>query len=348
MRDLLPEGRPVLILAPMQDITDLPFWRVVSRYGGPDVYYTEYFRVHRDSRPEKYILRSIDENPTGRPVIAQMIGQDLEALRRTAVELQKRAIAGVDLNLGCPAPIVCKKDAGGGLLRHPEKIDAILQEVRDAVHLHFTVKTRVGFDSHEEFPALLDVFRRHPIDALTVHGRTVREMYKPVLHEEAIARAARLMPCPVFANGNVRDIESARALIAATGARGLMIGRGAIRNPWIFDQIREAWTSGVVTTQPSPADVREYIARLDRETTIPGMAEAGHVGKMKKYLGFIAPGLGGSDAFWNDVKPALTLRDLFAVCDRHLLSDLRGQPGVGGGEFVVAENLHRTGNERAE
>jgi tRNA-dihydrouridine synthase len=320
MRDLLPAGRPLLILAPMQDVTDLPFWRVMAHYGGPDVYYTEYFRVHRDSRPEKYILRSIDENPTGRPVIAQMIGQDIEALRRTAVELQKHAIAGIDLNLGCPAPIVCKKDAGGGLLRHPEKIDAILRNVREVVHLRFTVKTRVGFESHEEFPALLDIFRRHPIDALTVHGRTVREMYQPLLHEDAIARAARLMPCPVFANGNVRDVESARAQIAATGARGLMIGRGAIRHPWIFAQIREVWTTGVVTTRPTRADLRAYIERLDRETTLPHMTEAANVGKMKKYLRYIAPGVNGSDAFWDELKTTLKLRDLFAVCDRHLLS----------------------------
>jgi len=321
MRDLLPADRPLLILAPMQDITDLSFWRVMARYGGPDIYYTEYFRVHRDSRPEKYILRSIDENPTGRPVIAQMIGQDIDALRRTAGELQKRAIAGIDLNLGCPAPIVCKKDAGGGLLRHPEKIDAIINNVREAVHLRFTVKTRVGFESHEEFPALLDIFRRHPIDALTVHGRTVREMYKPLLHEDAIARAARLMPCPVFANGNVRDFESARVQIAATGASGLMIGRGAIRNPWVFTQIREAWTTGVVTTRPTPADLRAYIDELDRETTHPHMTEAGHVGKMKKYLGYIAPGVNGSDAFWNELKLTLKLKDLFDVCDRHLLKE---------------------------
>jgi tRNA-dihydrouridine synthase len=320
MRDLLPANRPLLILAPMQDITDLPFWRVIARYGGPDIYYTEYFRVHRDSRPEKYILRSIDENPTGRPVIAQMIGQDIPALQRTAAELQKHAIAGIDLNLGCPAPIVCKKDAGGGLLRAPEKVDAILRELRPAVQRLFTVKTRVGFDSPEEFPALLDIFRRHAIDALTVHGRTVREMYKPVLHEDAIARAARLMPCPVFANGNVRDLDSARRLVKLTGARGLMIGRGAIRNPWIFAQIREAWSGGEVRTRPTRADLRDYIAALDRETTLPHMTEPGHVGKMKKYLGYIAPGLGGRDDFWNELKPALTLRDLFAVCDRHLLT----------------------------
>jgi tRNA-dihydrouridine synthase B len=318
MRDLLPENRPLLILAPMQDITDLPFWRVMAHYGGPDVYYTEYLRVHRDSRPEKYILRSIDENPDGKPVIAQMIGQDLEALRRTATELQKRNIAGIDLNLGCPAPIVCKKEAGGGLLRNPAKIDAILTEVRAAVHLRFTVKTRIGFDSPDEFPALLDLFRRHPIDALTVHGRTVREMYKPIVHYDAIERAARLMPCPVFANGDVRCVESAGRITAITGARGLMIGRGAIRNPWIFTQIREAWTTGEVRTRPTLVDLRAYIDHLDRETRLPGMREGGHVGKMKKYLTYIAPGIGENDAFWNELKPVLTLSELFAVCDRHL------------------------------
>jgi len=321
MRDLLPENRPLLILAPMQDITDLPFWRVMARYGGPDVYYTEYFRVHRDSRPEKYILRSIEENPDGKPVIAQMIGQDIEALRRTALDLQKRKIAGIDINFGCPAPIVCKKDAGGGLLRHPEKMDEIMREVRAAVHLRFTVKTRIGFDSPDEFPALLDLFRRHPIDALTVHGRTVREMYKPVVHDDAIERAARLMPCPVFANGNVRCVESARRMVESTGARGLMIGRGAIRNPWLFAQIREAWTTGEVTTRPTLVDLREYIERLYQETRQPEIRDAGHVGKMKKYLGYIAPGIGtrhDSDAFWTELKPTLTLRDMFAVCDRHL------------------------------
>lgn len=317
MRDFLPPNRPLLILAPMQDITDLPFWRVMSRYGGPDVYYTEYFRVHRDSCPEKHILRSIDENPDGKPVIAQMIGQDLDALRRTALQLQKRKIAGIDLNLGCPAPIVCRKEAGGGLLRNLPKIDEILREVRAAVQLRFTVKTRIGFDSPEEFPALLDLFRRHPIDALTVHGRTVREMYKPVVHYDAIERAARLMPCPVFANGNVTCADSARRIVEMTGASGLMIGRGAIRNPWVFAQIREAW-SGEVTTRPTLIDLRDYIERLYEATRDPAIRESGQVGKMKKYLGYIAPGIGEGDAFWTELKPALTLRDLFAVCDRHL------------------------------
>jgi len=145
----------------------------------------------------------------------------------------------------------------------------------------------------------------------------VREMYKPVVHYDAIERAARLMPCPVFANGNVSCVESARRIIEITGASGLMIGRGAIRNPWIFEQIREAW-SGEIRTRPTLTDLRNYIERLYEATRDPSVREGGQVGKMKKYLGYIAPGIGEGDAFWAELKPALTLRDLFTVCDRHL------------------------------
>jgi tRNA-dihydrouridine synthase B len=96
----------------MQDVTDLAFWRLMARYGGADVYYTEYFRVHPDSHLDKPILASITQNPTGKPVVAQMIGNDIPSLVRSAKELQQHEIAAVDLNLGCPAPIVYKKCAG--------------------------------------------------------------------------------------------------------------------------------------------------------------------------------------------------------------------------------------------
>ena len=120
-------------------------------------------------------VESIEKNPTGRPVIAQMIGNDIPSLARTAKELQQLPIVAVDLNLGCPAPIVYRKCAGGGLLREPQRVDAILGALRDAVSLKFTVKTRLGFDSPAVFDELLPIFAKHRIDLLTVHGRTVAE-----------------------------------------------------------------------------------------------------------------------------------------------------------------------------
>ncbi len=240
----------MLSLAPMQDVTTLQFMRVIARYGGPDVFWTEFFRVHGDSRPEKWILDSITRNPTGIPVVAQLIGNDIPALVRTARELQRHPVAAIDLNLGCPAPIVYRKCAGGGLLREPARINAILGALRDAVTIPFTVKTRIGFDSPTEFDTLLPIFARHQIDLLTVHARTVKQMYRPGVRYDLIARAVRELPCPVFANGNVFSAAQARDIVAQTGVRGLMIGRGAIRNPWIFDQIR-ADQRGEVPARPT-------------------------------------------------------------------------------------------------
>src|ERR1700722_19384018 len=151
----------------MQDVTDLPFWRLMAGYGGADVYYTEYFRVHPVSHLEKWILPSITENPTGKPVVAQMIGNDIPSLVRTARELQQYPVAAVDLNLGCPAPVVYRKCAGGGLLRDPQKIDAILGALREAVTIPFTVKTRIGFAEADGFDDLLRLFAKHSIDLLT-------------------------------------------------------------------------------------------------------------------------------------------------------------------------------------
>src|SRR6185369_1745403 len=135
---------PVLALAPMQDVTDLAFWRLLSRYGGADLYFTEYFRVYAGSVLDRHILKSITENPTGNPVIAQLIGNDIPSLVRTARELQEYPIAGVDLNLGCPAPVVYRKCAGGGLLRDPKHVDAILGALRETIRTSFSVKTRIG------------------------------------------------------------------------------------------------------------------------------------------------------------------------------------------------------------
>ena len=250
MRDFLPSARPALVLAPMQDVTDLPFMRVLARRGAPDWFVTEYFRVHPHSGLNAYILRSISENKTGRPVFAQMIGKEIPDLVRTARELSKYPVAGIDLNLGCPAPVVCRKDAGGGLLRDPEKVDAILGALRDAIPGRFTVKTRLGYHSPEEFPNLMEIFRKHAIDGLTIHGRTVEDRYATPVKPDYVKLAVETMSCPVIANGNIVDVETALAYHRQTGAAGLMVGRGAIRNPWIFDGIAAAFL-GLKTPEPT-------------------------------------------------------------------------------------------------
>ena len=304
----------------MQDVTDLAFMGVIAHYGAPDYFFTEFFRVHAQSRPEKHILRSIDENMTGRPIFAQLIGEDLGHLARTAEELQRHPVAGIDLNLGCPAPKVYKKNVGGGLLREPAKVAQILSTLRAAVPGRFTVKMRIGFDDTANFDRLLDLVNEHSVDLLSVHGRTVKEMYRSEVHYDFIGHAVQRVQCPVLANGNVTSAARAATVLHETGAAGVMIGRHAIRNPWIFRQCREQH-AGQPVTRLTLADVRGYVERLYRATQAPGLLERYHVNKMKKYLNFVGQSVDPDGAFLHDMRRVETEAELFGVCDRHLLTE---------------------------
>jgi tRNA-dihydrouridine synthase B len=313
-------GQPFTALAPMQDVTDLAFMGVIAHYGAPDYFFTEFFRVHGQSRLEKHILRSIDENATGRPVFAQLIGEDIQHLTRTVDDLLRHNVAGIDLNLGCPAPKVYKKNVGGGLLRDPARVGEILTALRAAVPGLFTVKMRIGFDSTAHFDRLLELVNEHCVDLLSVHGRTVKEMYRSEVHYDFIAHAVARVRCPVLANGNVTSASRAAAVLAETRAAGVMIGRHAIRNPWIFAQCRNRF-AGRAPNTIRLADVREYIERLYRATTQPGLLERYHVNKMKKYLNFVGQSVDPTGAFLHEMRRTETEVELFAVCDRHLLAE---------------------------
>jgi len=317
MRDFLPKHRPALVLAPMQDVTDLPFMRVIARRGAPDWFVTEYFRVHPDSRLNRYILRSIVENQTERPIFAQLIGREITDLVRVAKELAAYPIAGIDLNLGCPAPVVCRKDAGGGLLRTPVRVDEIIGALRDAIPGRFTVKTRLGFHSTEEFPTLLECFRKHAIDGLTIHGRTVADRYQTPVRPDPVKLAVEAMSCPVIANGNVVDASTARAYLAQTSAAGLMVGRGAIRNPWIFAQIAADF-SGEKSPRPCYRDLLEYILELSAELARESekFDPLLHVQRIKKTLIYICDGLDA--AFEQAIRRMKTPEEFESICHSYL------------------------------
>jgi tRNA-dihydrouridine synthase len=307
---LLARPEPLLALAPMQDITDLGFWRLMTRYGGADVYYTEYFRVHPDSHLEKDILASITHNPTGQPVVAQMIG-------RNAKELQQHEVAAIDLNLGCPAPIVYKKCAGGGLLRDVPRIEGILGALREAVTVKFTVKTRLGFDDTETIDALVPLFAKHGVDLVTIHGRTVTQMYREGVRYDLIAKAKSNLPCPVLANGNIGSHFDAEAVTKETGVQGHMLGRGAIRNPWLFEQIRQHFR-GEPVAQPTPAERLAYIGELYEAVTMPSTRELDQVNRIKKHLNFFGEGMDDPPGFLNEMRRCTTRAGLMEVCSRHL------------------------------
>lgn len=315
----VPSG-PITALAPMQDVTTLPFMEVIGAYGPPDYFFTEYFRVHGHSSLEEHILTSITHNKTGRPVFAQLIGESLPDMSRTVKELLKHPVAGIDLNMGCPAPKVYKKNVGGGLLRDLNKIDELLGYLRENIEGLFTVKMRIGFEGTEHFEGLLELINKHNIDLLNLHGRTVKEMYRGDVHYDFIKRAAEVVNCPVLANGNITSAKKALEVLEYTGVAGVMIGRSAIRNPWIFRQIKEA-VLGEALFEPKLHDVFDYVERLYEALNFEGLDEKFQVNRMKKFLNFVGQGVDSEGAFLHAIRRVKTKVEFFDVCKSFLLEN---------------------------
>ncbi|MDF5715517.1 MAG: tRNA-dihydrouridine synthase family protein [Rhizonema sp. NSF051] len=326
-------GLNLTALAPMQDVTDLRFMNIIANYGSPDYFFTEYFRVYASSNLNRKILSCITENSTDRPIFAQIIGESIPDLVRVARELSHYPVAGIDLNMGCPAPRIYRKNVGGGLLRDPEKVNQILGELRSSVDGLFTVKMRIGFENTDFFDRILDYINLYNINLLSLHGRTVKEKYHSAVHYDLIAHAVQRVNCPILANGNVTSFYTATDVLSSTGAAGVMIGRAAIRNPWIFKQIRQ-YQSNQPVSMVTLGEVRDYIDKLYRTTCAPTIPELARVNHMKKYLNFIGQSVDSEGAFLSNMRYARTETELFGVCDRYLLSNpdqefaLEPYPGV--------------------
>jgi len=319
-------GQPWTALAPMQDVTTLGFIRLLGAYGPPDLLFSEYFRVHSHSKLDARIVDSIARHGTGRPIFAQLIGENPADLERTvhAIEAEGLPVAGIDLNMGCPAPKIYKKNVGGGLLREPSKVDEVLACLRSAVPGRFTVKMRLGFDDRANFETVLDLLEKHEVDLLSLHGRTVKEGYAGPVHYPPIRRAARWLSCPVLANGNVTSAAKGRRGLDETRCAGLMIGRSCVRNPWIFRQIREHF-AGRPVFRPTLGDVRGYVADLFEATGSPELEEKRHVARMKKFLNFVGLGVDAEGGFLRAARRVRTESELFTVCDRFLVEGGRAE-----------------------
>ncbi len=313
-----------LALAPMKDVTDLAFLRTLNDLDSlPDFFITEYFRTvahHKKLTP--YILRSIDENPTPCPIYGQLVGAEPEYLARDARALmQHEGCAGVDLNMGCPAPIVCRRNAGGGMLKSLKGIDAALGALRDALPEGcFTVKCRIGYDSPDEFERILPIIAKHCPDRVSIHARTVAEGYRSAVHPDRVKDAVETLQCPVIANGNIVDIETALAWVRLTTPAGLMIGRAALRNPWIFTQLRSVF-KGEPILLPTYRHLLTYVRSLFEHTLEmqDHYVEEKHIHRLKKYLIYTSRGL--PEEFDHHMKRAKTTQAFMAICEQVLDND---------------------------
>ena len=242
-----------LLLAPMEDVSDPPF-RFVCKQNGADLMYTEFISSEGLIRDAAKSMKKLDIFEYERPIGIQLFGGDIEHMREAALIAEQAKPDLIDINYGCPVKAVACRGAGAALLQDVPKMVAMTAEIVKAVKLPVTVKTRLGWD--ENTKNIVDVAERlHDIgiSALSIHGRTRKQMYKGPADWSLIAEVKNnpRMRIPIFGNGDVDSPEKALMMRNSYGVDGVMIGRASIGYPWLFNGIKHFMRTGTHLEAPS-------------------------------------------------------------------------------------------------
>jgi len=281
---------PPLWLAPMAGVTDRDFRLLIRRIGGVGVVSMEFVSsraiVQGNKRTREMMYFSAEE----RPLAIQIYGSDAATMREAALVVEELGADICDINMGCPANKVLKGCAGAALMGDLKLAESIVRTVRDAISIPLTVKFRLGLDDpRRNYLELGRICEANGVAAVAMHARTARQMFSGEADWSHLARLKETLAIPVIGNGDVREPEDALRMLAETGCDGVMVGRGATRNPWIFRQIA-ARMDGSRVGEPTVADRRDLI--LEHFHMV---AEREHstfaLHKLRKFTGWYTHGL---------------------------------------------------------
>ncbi len=242
-----------LLLAPMEDVSDPPF-RALCKKNGADLMFTEFISSEGLIRDAEKSVQKLDIYEYERPIGIQIFGDKIESMRQAAEIAEKAKPEIIDINYGCPVKKVACKGAGAGILLDLPKMQSMTKEIVDAVNLPVTVKTRLGWD--ENSIKIVEVAKRLQdvgIKALTIHGRTRKQMYKGEANWEYIAEVKNdpQIQIPIFGNGDINSPEKALEYKNRYNVDGIMIGRASIGYPWIFNEIKDFINENKKIKKPS-------------------------------------------------------------------------------------------------
>ena len=249
-------GEFPLLLAPMEDVSDPPF-RALCKQHGADVLYTEFISSEGLIRDAAKSTMKLDIYDFERPIGIQIFGYDIESMRLATKICEKANPEFIDINYGCPVKKVANKGAGAGILKDIPKMVKMTKEIVNSTNLPVTVKTRLGWDENTKY--IVDVAERLQdvgIQALSIHGRTRKQMYKGEADWTLIGdvKNNQRMHIPIFGNGDISNAENVAEVKNKYGVDGVMIGRAAIGNPWIFNEIKHFLKTGSHLAKPVIAD----------------------------------------------------------------------------------------------
>ena len=302
---------PFFCLAPMADVTDPAFRRIIAKYGKPDVMWTEFVSADGLAHPKgrEKLMKDLEFTEAERPIVAQLFSSNPDNMRAAAKLCAELGFDGIDINMGCPDRTIEKQGCGSAMIKTPDKAVAVIRAAKEGIaeagkDIPLSVKTRVGYNSEiidEWIPVLLN----ENLQAITIHARTRKDMSLVPANWDYVARAVKIRDkvapdTVIIGNGDVQDVADGLAKAVTTGCDGIMIGRAIFGNPWIFNAaplLEEERVDGIAGRVRS---VRHPLAPSERGGTEPGSDD--YVTK---------------ERYWLHNQPFVDLKEKFKVMLEH-------------------------------
>ncbi len=325
------EINPPLVLSPMAGVTDVPFRALLKRRGGIGLTVSEFISVEGLTRNNPKAWRQMRFYDYERPFAVQIFGGQFERMRMAAEMAEEIGADILDVNCGCPAPKVVKHGGGSGLLRDLPRLETILTEIKKAITIPLTIKIRAGFtDSTINAVETAKLAEGCGVEHIALHGRTKEQGYKGFANWDLVRQVKEAVRVPVSGSGDVVTPEQAFARWRETNCDGILIGRGAMANPWIFRQIEDR-IAGREPFEPTLADKRavllEYFDLLRAD-----MPEIVAIGRMKQLAGQFTKGLPGGSRFRQVIYHAHAIIEVLDRIEEYFETVAAGRFYVGEGE----------------
>lgn len=305
------------VLAPMAGVTDLPF-RLLCKEQGAGLLCMEMISAKALQYKNKNTQALLEIHPREYPVSLQLFGSEPDVISEQARAIEDRPFQILDINMGCPVPKVVKNGEGSALMKDPGLVRRIVSQTVKAIHKPVTVKIRKGFDDTcVNAVEIAKIIEEAGGAAVAVHGRTREQYYSGKADWDIIRQVKEAVSIPVIGNGDVTCVEDALRMMRETGCDGVMIGRGARGNPWIFHELKTYDETGVVPPRPDRAAIRDMMLRHAR-LQVEYKGEYTGIREMRSHVAWYTRGLRGSARLRDEINQVETYEELEALLNEKM------------------------------